>query len=195
MISNNQERKISNVFCGQELKESQRKHMKHKSDSIIFNDNYIEHNPNIKEWRKQRYIFEEKYKNSATYFDDLKQPKNTLAFKRKLKDYRGSNPMKVLNKEEAKKFNDKERQKLEKKEKIFNNVFGSDNCKRTLGGISKKSNIDKEKFNNDKINNNNFNITQNAMILNKDDNQQIPYYGRKHFVSCQMPNGKGMSYF
>ena len=112
---------------------------------------YIEKNPNIQEWRKKRYEFEEKYKNEATYFDDMKKPKNTIAFQRKIKDSYQNNPMKIYSKEETRKFNEKEKEKLIEKGKAYNNVFGSDNCKRTLGGINRKSNINKEKFNSDKI--------------------------------------------
>ena len=190
--------KISNIFSGEDqkdIKETQRKHIKPRSSSLIFNDNYIEKNPYIQEWRKKRYAVEEKLKNEATYFDDMKKPKNTLAFKRKIKDSYENNPLKIYNQEETKKFNEKEREKYIKKEKAYNNVFGSINCKRTLGGINKKSNIQNEKFNSDKINNNNFNITKNAMILNKDENQQVPYYGKRHFICVNTTNGKGLSYF
>ena len=103
--------------------------------------------------------------------------------------------MKIYSKDETRKFNEKEKEKLIEKGKAYNNVFGSDNCKRTLGGINRKSNIYKEKFNSDKINNNNFNITKNAMILNKNENQQVPYYGRRHFTCINTSTGKAMSYF
>lgn len=190
--------KISNIFSGEEqnnIKESQRKHIKQKENNVIFNDNYVEKNPNIKEWRKKRYIIEEKMKKEATYFDDMKKPKDTYAFKRKLDDYYKNNPLKIYNKEEMKKYNENERQKFTKKEKVYNNVFGSNNCKRTLGGINIKSNIKNEQFNSDKINNNNFNINKKAIILNKNENQQVPYYGKRHFVSMDISSGKGMSYF
>ena len=71
--------KISNIFTGEdpkEIKESQRKHIKPKESNVIFNDNYIEKNPNVQEWRKKRYIMEEKMKNEATYFDDEKTKRN-----------------------------------------------------------------------------------------------------------------------
>ena len=196
-LKSNQVHKISNIFSGEEqndIRETQKRHIKQKSDNIIFNDDYVEKNPDIKEWRKKRYEFEEKYKNEATYFDDMKKPKNTIAFKRKIKDSYEKNPMKIYSKEETKKFNEKERQKLVEKEKAYNNVFGSNNFKRTLGGINKKSNINDEKFNSDKINNNNFNITKKAMILNKNENQQVPYYGRRHFTCINVTTGNRMSY-
>ena len=197
-LKSNQTHKISNIFSGEDqndIRETQRKHINPKNDNVIFNDNYIEKNPNIQEWRKKRYEFEEKYKNEATYFDDMKKPKNTIAFQRKIKDSYQNNPMKIYSKEETRKFNEKEKEKLIEKGKAYNNVFGSDNCKRTLGGINRKSNINKEKFNSDKINNNNFNITKNAMILNKNENQQVPYYGRRHFTCINTSTGKAMSYF
>ena len=197
-FANNQSHKISNIFSGEdpnEIRESQRKHIKPKDNNIIFNDNYIEKNPSIKEWRKKRYEFEEKYKKEATYYDDLKKPKNTIAFQRKIKDSYKKNPMKIYTKEETKKYNEKEREKLVEKEKAYNNVFGSDNCKRMLGGINRKSNIKNEKFNSDKINNNNFNITKNAKILNQNENQQVPYYGKRHFTCINTTTGKAMSYF
>ena len=190
--------KISNIFSGEgakEIKESQRRHIKPKEDNIIFNDNYIEKNPNIQEWRKKRYAMEEKMKNEATYFDDMKKPKDTYAFKRKLNDNYKNNPLKIYNNDEIKQFNENERQKYSQKEKVYKNVFGSDNCKRTLGGIKRKFDIKNEKFNSDKINNNNFNINKNAIILNKDENQQVPYYGKRHFAFANTSSGKGMSYF
>ena len=190
--------KISNIFSGEDpkdIKESQRKHIMPKSSSVVFNDNYIEKNPNIKEWRKKRYMMEEKMKNEATYFDDMKKPKDTYAFHRKLYDNYSHNPLRIYSKDEIKKYNENERQKYAQKEKVINNVFGSNNCKRTLGGINRKSNINDEKFNSDKINNNNFNINKNAIILNKDENQQVPYYGKRHFTFIKASSGKGMSYF
>ena len=192
-----QSHKISNVFDGEEpkeIKESQRRHIKPKDNNIMFNDNYVEKNPNIQQWRKKKYDIEEKYKKEATYFDDLKKPKNTIAFKRKIKDSYENNPLKVYTKEETKKYNEKEREKIAEKGKTYNNVFGSNNLKRTLGGINKSSNIKNEAFNSDKINNNNFNITKNAMILNRDENKQVPYYGKRHFTFMNTSDGKGLSY-
>ena len=54
--------------------------------------------------------------------------------------------------------------------------------------------MNSEKQNSDKVTNNSFNITQNAMILNKNENQQVPYYGRRHFINCSYGNGKSMTY-
>ena len=185
---------ISHIFTGEDpstVKESKKKYVRSNVSNVIFNDDYVE-NPRVKELKKQRYLFEERIKKESGYTDDLKKPKETEAFKRKIKDSYLHNPMKVYNKEENKKYNEGERQKYAHREKAFNNVFGSGNCKRTLGGINRKTNIGSEKQNSDKVTNNSFNITQNAMALNKDENQQVPYYGRRHFITCN--SGKAMTY-
>ena len=185
---------ISHIFTGEDpstVKESKKKYVRSNVSNVIFNDDYVE-NPRVKELKKQRYLFEERIKKESGYTDDLKKPKETEAFKRKIKDSYLHNPMKVYNKEENKKFNEGERQKYAHREKAFNNVFGSGNCKRTLGGINRKTNFGSEKQNSDKVTNNSFNITQNAMALNKDENQQVPYYGRRHFITCN--SGKAMTY-
>ena len=187
---------VSHIFTGEDpstIKESQKKHIKTQSSNVIFNDNFVE-KPKVKEYRKQRYLFEEKIKNESGYTDDLKKPKETEAFKRKIRDSYMNNPMKIYNKEENIKYNEGEKQKYAHRVKAFNNVFGSGNCKRTLGGINKRNNINSEKQNSDKVTNNSFNITQNAYVLNKNENQQVPYYGRRHFVTCTSGNGKAMTY-
>ena len=105
-----------------------------------------------------------------------------------------NNPMKIYNKEENIKYNEGERQKYAHRSNAFNITFGSGNCKRILGGINRRNNMNSEKQKSDKITNNSFNITQNAMILNKNENQQVPYYGRRHFITCSSVNGKSMTY-
>ena len=187
---------ISHIFSGEDpstIKESQKKHVKTQTSNIIFNDSYLE-KPQIKENKKARYLFEQRIKTESGYYDDVKKPKETFAFKRKIKDSYLNNPMKIYNKEENKKYNEGERQKYAHRANAFNKVYGSDKCKRTLGGINRNTNVNREKQNSDKVTNNSFNITQNAMILNKDENQQVPYYGKRHFNACIGPDGKGMTY-
>ena len=187
----------SHIFTGEDpstVKESKKKQIRSKiqTSNVIFNDSYIE-NPRIKDDKKRRYLIEEKIKSESGYADDLKKPKDTVAFKRKIKDSYISNPMKIYNTEENQKYNEGQRQKYAHRVQAFNNVFGSDKCKRTLGGINRRSNMDSQMQNSDKVTNNSFNITKNAMILNKDENQQVPYYGRRQFITCS--NGKSMTYY
>ena len=186
---------ISHIFTGEDpssIKESQKKHVKPQTSNIIFNDNYLE-KPQVKEGRKKRYLFEQKIKAESGYTDDIKKEKDTVAFKRKIKDSYVNNPMKIYNNEENKKYNEGERLKYAHRANAFNKTFGSDKCKRTLGGINKKSNFNAHMQNSDKPTNNSFNITQNAKILNQDENQRVPYYGRRHFITCS-GNGKSMTY-
>ena len=186
----------SHIFTGEEpnlAKESKKKQIKFQTSNIMFNDSYVE-KPPVKEERKKRYLFEQKIKAETGYSDDLKKEKDTVAFKRKIKDSYINNPMKIYNAEETEKYNEGERKKYANRTKAFNNVFGSEKCKRTLGGIN-RSNMDTQKLNSDKVTSNSFNITQNAMILNKDEkNQQVPYYGKRHFITCNN-NGKSLTYY
>ena len=186
---------ISHIFTGEDpstVKESKKKYIRsnNNTSSVMFNDEYIE-KPRVKEIRKQRYLIEQKIRNESGYTDDLKKPKETEAFKRKIKDSYLNNPMKIYNKEENQKYNDKERLKYAHRAKAFDSVYGSDGCKRTLGGITRKK--DAYEQNNNKVTNNSFNITKNAMILNKNENQQVPYYPKRHFITCQ-GDGKAMTY-
>ncbi len=186
---------ISHIFTGEDpssVKESKKRYIKTESSNVIFNDSYVEKNPNIKESKKKRYLVEDKIKKESGYSDDIKKEKETVAFKRKINDSYLHNPIKVYNNEENKKYNEEERQKYAKRTKAFNNVFGSDNCKRTLGGVTRK-NYYNQNQNSDKVTNNSFNITHNAMLLNKDENNQVPYYPRRHFITCG-GNGKAMTY-
>ena len=185
---------ISKIFTGEDpstVKESRKKIVKTQVSNVIFNDNYFERHPNIKQGKKQRYLVEDKIRKESGYTDDLKKPKQTEAFKRKIKDSYLNNPMKIYNKEENQKYNDKERLKYAHRAKAFDSVYGSDGCKRTLGGITRKK--DAYEQNNNKVTNNSFNITKNAMILNKNENQQVPYYPKRHFITCQ-GDGKAMTY-
>ena len=185
---------ISKIFTGEDpstVKESRKKIVKTQVSNVIFNDYYFERHPNIKQGKKQRYLVEDKIRKESGYTDDLKKPKQTEAFKRKIKDSYLNNPMKIYNKEENQKYNDKERLKYAHRAKAFDSVYGSDGCKRTLGGITRKK--DAYEQNNNKVTNNSFNITKNAMILNKNENQQVPHYPKRHFITCQ-GDGKAMTY-
>ena len=198
MIAFKRREQSSHIFTGEdpsEVKESQKKHVKSQVSSIMFNDNYIEKNPEIKPEKKKRYLIEERIRRQSGYTDDIKKGKEqSIAFQRKIKDSYLNNPIKVYNKEDNRKYNEDERQKYAHRAKAFNNVFGSEKCKRTLGGINKRTNVNNEKQNSDKVTNNSFNITHNAMILNQDENQQVPYYGRRHFITCNSGNGNAMTY-
>ena len=185
---------VSHIFTGEDpssVKQSKKGQMRNQVSHVIFNDSYFERHPNIKQGRKQRYLIEDKIRKESGYTDDLKQPKQTEAFKRKIKDSYLHNPMKIYNKEEVRQYNESERQKYANRAKAFDSVYGSDKCRRTLGGINRRT--DAYTTNADKVTSNSFNITKKAMILNKNENQQVPYYPKRHFVTYQ-GDGKAMTY-
>ena len=45
-----------------------------------------------------------------------------------------------------------------------------------------------------KITNNDFNITQKSAVLNKNEENQVPYYGRRHFRFASCGSGSGFGY-
>ena len=47
---------------------------------------------------------------------------------------------------------------------------------------------------NNKITNDDFNITQKANLLNKNENNERPYFGRKHFRHASCGSGSAFTY-
>ena len=109
-------------------------------------------------------------------------------FKRRIDENYNTNPMKINTQEENQKMNQELAAKISRHTKAYNGFLGSKDCKRILGGINnpylenkKKGENDLYNNNNNKITNNNFNINQKAMIINKNRDNFVPYYGKKHF--------------
>ena len=98
--------------------------------------------------------------------------------------------MKIMNKEENDKYNRELALKNQKHAQAFNKVMGSDGCKRVLGGI-KRNKINYGQNDTNKVTNNDFHITQKSIMLNKDENNQVPYYGRRHFRYASTGDAKG----
>ena len=181
----------SNIFSSEQdfiPKITQKKHVKFQTSNILFNDDYVEKNPLIMNNRRNKYIFEDKIKKQPyRYLDDIKEGKNkTYAFQKKVKDIYSNNPMKIYNEVETKNYNEGEKMKYENRKNAINKAFGSDNYKRTLGGTQMKMDIDINK-----ITNNNFNINKRAVVLNENQNKQVPYYGKKqYYVYAPYKNSK-----
>lgn len=179
----------SHIFTGEDpssIKETQKKHVRYDKSNVMFNDSYYEKNPKINPQRCAKYNFEEKYKKNAKYSDELiLSDARKKLLERKIHDNYKTNPLKILNKEENDKLNKEVALKNQKHTKAFNKTHGSEGCKRVLGGIK----TEKNQVN--KITNNDFNITQKSAILNKNEENQVPYYGRRHFrfASCGTGNG------
>ena len=155
----------------------------------MFNDSYYEKNPKINPQKCAKYNFEEKYKKNAKYSDELVlSDARKKLLERKINDNYKTNPLKILNKEENDKLNKEVALKNQKHTQAFNKTHGSAGCKRVLAGIK----TEKNQVN--KITNNDFNITQKSAVLNKNEENQVPYYGRRHFKFASSGTGNGYVY-
>ena len=196
---NKRREQTSHIFTGEDpstIKETQKKHLKHLTSNVIFNDSYVEKNPKINPRKKERYNFEDKYKKNQKYSDELVMSKRRKKLmQRKINDNYTNNPIKILNKEEREQYNKEIALKNQRHRQAFTKFMNSNSCKRILGGIKR----DKFKMNDNQINkitNNDFNITKKAQCLNKNEDNLIPYYGKRHFrfASCGAGNGNGLVY-
>ena len=154
----------------------------------------LKKNPKINPNRFAKYKFEEKYKKNAKYSDELYiSERRKKLLEKKINDNLKNNPLKVLNKEENEKYNKEIALKNQKHTQIYTKLLGSEGCKRILGGIkSGKAKIKPNELS--KITNNDFNITEKSLVINKNEDNQIPYYGRRHFRFASCGNGKGLLY-
>ena len=112
---------------------------------------------------------------------------------RKINDNYMNNPMRILNKEENEKYNKEVALKNQKHSQAFKKMLGSDGCRRVLGGVQSQKNIINHNYG-DKITSNDFNITQKSITLNKNEDNQVPYYGKRHFRFASSGRGKGLIY-
>lgn len=186
----------SHIFTGEDpatIKPSSKALVKKpQKDNVMFNDFYVEKNPNA---NSLKYEMEKRHKASSRYSDDFKiseRRKNLM--QRKINDNFLHNPLRIYNKNEIDQFN-QEQLKQSQKHAAFNKTFASDGTKRTLGGI----NNNKIKFGgpqegNNKITNNGFDITNRAFELNKNEDNKVPYYARKHFRHASAGRGGAMCY-
>ena len=175
----------SHIFSGEEPNQNKYSHRQnfYVPSNIIFNDDYVEKNPKINNEKKLRYIMEKKWKDESKklYSDELiisKERQKRLD--RKIKDNFIVNPIKVLTKEQSKKLNEEEKIKNNRHAIAYNHILNSERFQRTLKGIQ-RDNFNDKNYNNNKVTNDDFNITQKANLLNKNQNNERPYFGRKCF--------------
>ena len=194
LVENRRRDQTSHIFTGEDpstVKETQKKHVQHLKSNVVFNDSYYETNPKINPQRYARYNFEQRYKRNAKFSDELVLSEGRKKLlERKINDNYKCNPMKIMNKEENDKYNRELALKNQKHAQAFNKVMGSDGCKRVLGGI-KRNKINYGQNDTNKVTNNDFHITQKSIMLNKDENNQVPYYGRRHFRYASTGDAKG----
>ena len=192
----------SHIFTGEDpstIKVTRKSAIKYTPSNIIFNDDYFEKNPKINPLKKKKYEMEKKWKESKQPYSDeliLSKSKKDILKRRIDENYR-TNPLKINTKEENIKMNEELALKSQRHTQAYNGYLGSKNCGRILGGIKsprleRKIKLENEKFNN-RITDNNFNINERAMALNKTKDNGVPYYGKRIFraVTC---GGKGFTY-
>ena len=94
------------------------------------------------------------------------------------------NPIKTFSKQEQEEYNQSIINKNKSRYEGFEKTFGSSGCKRVLGGIRAKNNLNDSQV--CKITNNDFNINQNSRVINMNENKEVPYWAKKHFrfASC-----------
>ena len=186
---------VSHIFTGEDpstIKVTRKSAIKYIPSNVMFNDNYFEKNPKINPLKKKKYEMEKKWKDSKQpYSDELiltKSKKDIL--KRRIDENYKTNPLKQNTKEENIKLNQELALKSQRHAQAYNGFLGSKQCGRILGGIKSprlenRIKFEEQKYNN-KITDNNFNITKRSMALNKNKDNQVPYYGKKNFrhVNC-----------
>ena len=184
---------VSHIFTGEDpstIKESRKKQLKHLVSNVVFNDSYVEKNPKINPRRRARYEFEERIKKNQQYSDELiLSDRRKKLLQRKINDNYMNNPMKILNKQEREQYNKEYVLRNQRHMNAVSRMYNSKSCKRILGGIKSYRLTNRDQVG--KITKNNFNITQRAEYMNKNEDNQVPYYGRRYFrfASCGKQGG------
>ena len=189
----------SHIFSGEnpsEIKVSKKSGVRYTPSNVLFNDDYFEKNPKINPQKKRGYIVNKLWQEDKHMDGKLINSKSCKTlFKKRIDDNYNKNPIKINTKEENEKMNQEIANKTERRTKAYNGFLGSNNCKRILGGIINPKYENKIKGENDqykkadKVTANNFNINQKAMMINKNSENFVPYYGKKHFRCVSF--GKG----
>lgn len=190
---------VSHIFTGEDpatARPSGRAHAKYAPSNIMFNDDYFETNPKIKQVRKLRYEMERRHHE----FENNQQLRASSAKKRpinKEKYFQNylHNPMKVYSKNELDLYNKEIKEKNEKRAEAFYKTYGSDGARRTLGGVRRGFEGCEARGNN-KITSNDFDINKKAIEINKNsESQKVPYYALRHPRHASCGSGKAMCYY
>ena len=190
-IKVNKIRKVptSHIFSGEnasEIKVSKKKGVRYTPSNVLFNDDYFEKNPKINPQKKRGHIVNKLWQENKHMDGKMINSKSCKTlFKRRIDENYNTNPIRINTKEENQKMNEELAAKVARHTKAYNGFLGSKNCKRILGGINNPYIENKIKGENDQYNNkitkNNFDINQKAVLINKNSDNFVPYYGKKHF--------------
>lgn len=177
----------SHIFTGEDPSKIKKEGIQrfYTPSHILFNSEYVEKKPKINPLKKKKYEIEKKIQESEK--NPIKHPRNIM--QRRINDNYLVNPMKILTREETKTYNDEITKRNEGRTSTYIAILGSKGYSRTLGGIKRPKSQANIKVNYNKITDNNFDITKRSMQLNKGNNNEVPYYGKKHPTRVQY--GKG----
>ena len=182
----------SHIFKGEnpeEIKISKKSGIRYTPSNVLFNDEYFEKNPKINPQKKKGYAINKLWQQNKYSNGQLINSKSCkFLSKKKIDDNYNKNPIKINTKEENQKMNQEIAAKSLRHAKAYDGFLGSKNCKRILGGINRpnleknaKDKNDTYNNNSDKVTKNNFNINQKAVMINKNKDNFVPYYGKRHF--------------
>ena len=179
----------SHIFSGEnplEIKVSKKKGIKYTPSNVLFNDDYFEKNPKINPQKKKGYTINKLWQEGKHMDGKMINSKSCKSlFKKRIDDNYKTNPIKINTKEENEKMNLELANKVLRRTKAYKGFLGSDNCKRILGGIVNPKFENKTKGEHDqynsKITRNTFDINQKSAMINKNSDNFVPYYGKRHF--------------
>ena len=184
-------KQISHIFTGEDPATIKKTGIQrfYTPSHIIFNSEYVERNPKTNPLKAKRYEFEKKVKEQDEINLNKSKNKRNIA-QRRIDDNYMHNPMKILNKEETKKYNDDIMLKNQKRTNVYNAILGSNGYSRTLGGIKRPKSENNIRVTS-KVTDDSFDITKRSFQINRSKNngQAVPYYGRKHFVRVSYGDG------
>lgn len=193
---------VSHIFSGEDpkdVKETNKRHYYLNNRSfILFNDYYYtkpkQQNPNPK--KRTRYVVEQEIKEKTLhpYSDEFYlPPQRKQIIQKKIDAQYLRNPIKTFSKQELDEYNQSIINKNKRRYEGFEKTFGSSSCKRVLGGIKTRNNLNDSQV--CKITNNDPNINQSSRLINMNENKEVPYWAKKHFrcASCER-RGKAMQF-
>jgi hypothetical protein len=153
--------------------------------NVMFNDNYVETNPQVRQVKKVRYEVENKLKNNNNhlYSDELRLcPQRTKGMERKIEENFKRNPMEILSNEQNKNLNELARAKVSKRTEAIKDYMGSEGVKKTFKNYKKDPYVGEDI---QKITNDDFDMVKRVKEIHKEE----PNYGKRHFRVASCGNG------
>ena len=153
--------------------------------NVMFNDNYVETNPQVRQVKKVRYEVENKLKNNNNhlYSDELRLcPQRTKGMERKIEENFKRNPMEILSNEQNKNLNEIARAKVSKRTEAIKDYMGSEGVKKTFKNYKKDPYVGEDI---QKITNDDFDMVKRVKEIHKEE----PNYGKRHFRVASCGNG------